>query len=111
MSKKIKAIIKRPDEMYGHVSWISDTLENLQRTVGGYIEAVPIGLFSVAGEPVQLLVICDEEGRLNGKEPNCQLDGVDFFGTIALVGGKGEEFTDVPIAWGEYKRLVNGPLL
>lgn len=111
MSKKIKAIIKRPDEMYGHVSWISDTLENLQRTVGGYIEAVPIGLFSVAGEPVQLLVICDEEGRLNDKHYNCQLDGVDFFGTIALVGGKGEEFTDVPIAWGEYKRLVNGPLL
>lgn len=37
---KIRAIIKRPDEEYGHVTHISATLENLQKTVGGYIETV-----------------------------------------------------------------------
>ena len=37
---KIRAIIKRPDEKYGHVTNISPTLENLQKTVGGYIEPV-----------------------------------------------------------------------
>ena len=37
---KIRAIIKRPDEEYGHVAHISATLENLQKTVGGYIETV-----------------------------------------------------------------------
>lgn len=36
--KKIKVIVKRPDEQYGHVCHISDRLENLQKTVEGYIE-------------------------------------------------------------------------
>jgi len=35
MAQKIKVIIKRPDEKYGHVTGISRTLENLQKTVGG----------------------------------------------------------------------------
>lgn len=33
MASKIKTIIKRPDEQYGHVTHISQTLENLQKTV------------------------------------------------------------------------------
>ena len=37
---KIRAIVKRPDEKYGHVTHISASLENLQKTVGGYIETV-----------------------------------------------------------------------
>ena len=41
--KRIKVIIKRPDEKYGHVTYISDSLENLQKTVGGPIEIVSIG--------------------------------------------------------------------
>lgn len=32
---KIRAIIKRPDEEYGHVTNIANNLKNLQRTVGG----------------------------------------------------------------------------
>jgi len=37
---KIKVIIKRPDEKYGHVTNITNTLENLQKTVEGYIETL-----------------------------------------------------------------------
>ena len=37
---KTKAIIKRPDEEYGHIANISCTLENVQEIVGGKSEAV-----------------------------------------------------------------------
>jgi len=53
---KIKVIIKRPDEQYGHMTYISNTLKNLQRTVEGYIEVVPLRS--------DLVMICNEEGRL-----------------------------------------------
>lgn len=54
--EKIKAIIKRPDETHGHMTWISNTLENLQRTVGGFIEVVPLTVNSV--------MILNEEGKI-----------------------------------------------
>ena len=50
---KIKVIIKRPDEEFGHVCNISNSLENLQKTVGGYIEAVPLTNKNV--------IICNED--------------------------------------------------
>lgn len=97
---KIKAIIKRPDEEFGHMTWISDTLENLQKTVGGYIETVTLAQ--------DLVVICNEEGRLQGLEPNCTVRGVDFVGTIAVVGVDGDAFADVPIELREWKELLGG---
>lgn len=95
--EKIKAIIKRPDER-GHVSWISNTLENLQRTVEGYIEAVKIG--------DGVVVLCNEEGRLRGLEANCRICGVDFVGTICVVGVDGEEFTDCPLELQAFRWLI-----
>lgn len=97
MSKKIKAIIKRPDEKIGHMTAISPSLENLQKTVGGYIETVTFG---------KAVIICDEEGRLKGKEYNCKIGTVDFVGTIIMVGSDGEEFADVPIDFGAWKTLL-----
>ena len=49
---KIKVYVKRPDEKIGHSTWISNTLENLQKTVEGYIETVTFGDY---------VVICNEE--------------------------------------------------
>ena len=40
---KIKVIIKRPDEKAGHVTNISASLKNLQKTVEGNIETVVVG--------------------------------------------------------------------
>lgn len=71
--RKIKAIVKRPDEEFGHMTWISDTLENLQRTVDGYIETVTI--------EKNCVIICNEEGRLKGLEPNCTISGRPIKGT------------------------------
>lgn len=85
--KKIKVLIKRPGEPPRSV-WISDTLENLQRTVGGYIEIVTLQR--------GLVVICDEEGRLKGKPYNCTVRGVSFVGDIVIAGQEGEELADYP---------------
>lgn len=113
---KIRAIIKRPDEQYGHVTNISNTLENLQRTVGGYIETVTI-FGPRDGE--SFVIICDEEGRLKGKNPNCQVPSsfprkphgfaetlIDFYGDIVIVGVDGDEFTDCPLDFKDWKSMV-----
>lgn len=95
---KIKAIIKRPDEEFGHMTNISERLENLQNTVGGYIECV-------SPDP-RIVIICNEEGKLIGLEPNMKIQGDILCGTIIVVGVSGEDFADVPISFEEWKQLV-----
>ena len=85
---KIRAIVKRPDEKYGHMTWISDTLENLQRIVGGYIEVFPV--------KEGVLIICNEEGKLQGLPYNCTVNGEPLVGDIIVVGENGEDFGDLP---------------
>lgn len=97
MSEKIKVIVKRPDEKIGHITWMSNNLENFQKAVGGYIETVAFG---------EMIIICDEEGRIKGKEPNCRIGRVDFVGTIIAVGSDGEEFADVPMDIAGWKFLL-----
>lgn len=94
---KIKAIIKRPDEKIGHMTWISNTLENLQKVVDGYIEAVNFG---------DMIIICNEEGRLKKLPHNCKIGRTSFAGTIVAVGSEGEEFADVPIDMTGWKFLI-----
>ena len=85
--RKIKVIIKRPGEK-PYTTWISDRLENLQKTVEGYIETVTVC--------TDLVIICNEEGRIRDLPYNCTILGADFFGTILLAGINGEEFGNVP---------------
>lgn len=63
------------------------TLEELQASVGGYIET-----YTFAADAT---IICNEEGRLRGLPYNCRFLGVDFVGPILVVGIDGEEFTDL----------------
>ena len=101
---KIKAIIKRPDEEFGHITNISNTLENLQRTVGGKIETLYLGH--------GLILIVNEEGKLMNLEPNFRA-GRGFFadtivGTAIVVGQNGEDFGGVPITFQTWKSLLKG---
>ena len=66
---------------------IPNTLEELQATVGGYIETVTIAADAV--------VICNEEGRLMGMAHNIEFLGVDFVGPILITGTHGDEFADL----------------
>lgn len=69
---------------------IPNELEEMQKMVGGYIQAV-----YPWEEPVAL--ICDEEGLLKQYPFNRHItDGVDIFGTFFLCGIKGDSFDDLP---------------
>lgn len=99
MAHKIDCIIKRPDEPYGHKTAVSDSLENLQKIVGGYIECVYLS--------EDLVIICNEEGKLLGLEPNMRC-GIDYLvGTIIVVGNDGDSFGDIPITFSEWKKIVD----
>ena len=104
MSKKLRCIIKRPDEPYGHVTNISASLNNLQKTVGGYIETVGLTESDV--------IIVNEEGKLQGLEKNLRMFGDTVYsdtlvGTIIVLGTEGDEFADVKIDFGTWKKLVD----
>ena len=82
MKETIKVLVKHPHE-HPEVRKIHNSLGTLQRFVGGSIETATFG---------DVVVICNEEGRIHGLEPNV----AGFVGTIILAGVDGEDFTDVP---------------
>ena len=106
MSKKIKCIVKRPDEQFGHVTWISDSLKNLSNTVGGYIETVTLDN--------GVVLICNEEGRIRNMPYNFTLRRMRgvvtiqnaIFGTVIACGAEEDQLTDVPIDFNEWKSLL-----
>lgn len=62
--------------------------------IGGYMELVPLKEYE---DGRQLLVVCDEEGKLKGKNPNFPLiyNGALYdwaCGDVVLTMGYGEEF-------------------
>lgn len=85
----MKAIRKKPG-CEPEIIEVENTLKALQAEVGGYIETVTIVSDAV--------IICNEEGRILGLPDNCRVCGVDFVGTVLIVGTKGDEFCDVPEA-------------
>lgn len=85
----MKAIRKKPG-CAPEIIEVDNTLKALQAEVGGYIETVTIASDAV--------VICNEEGVLLGLPYNCRFSGVDFVGTILVVGRSKDEFCDVPEA-------------
>lgn len=93
----ISALIKRPGEIPRHVN-LSNSLEALQKSVDGYIETVTIAR--------DLVVLCDEEGRLKDKPYNCTICGCDFVGDIVIAGRDGEEFADLPVEWKILKKML-----
>ena len=99
---KIRVIIKRPDEKYGHVTYISPSLKNLQTQVGGHIETVTIG--------DGIIMICNEEGKILGLERNFYMGFLPFLevivGTVIICGADGENFGDVPISLKEWKQML-----
>lgn len=85
----MKAIRKKPGAQ-PEIIEVDNTLKALQAEVGGYIETVTIASDAV--------IICNEEGRILCLSDNCRVCGVDFVGTILVVGRNKDEFCDVPEA-------------
>ena len=86
----MRAWLREPGKR-GHTIHVPNELEVFQQLVDGYIECVTVDS--------EALVICDEEGRLKDKPYNCTICGVDFVGTIVIVGRDGPEFDDLPMGW------------
>lgn len=105
MSYKMRVIIKRPDERYGHVTNISNSLENLQKTVGGYIETVTIA--ESHGKPI--ILVCNEEGKIRGLEHNMYIGNEEIVGTFFLCSAEDENLCDLPDTFGlaEWKMFVD----
>jgi hypothetical protein len=97
MKDKIIAISKTPEDKYGRYVEIENTLSALQEAVDGNIETVTLA---------DLVIICNEEGRMHGLKPNCKVAGFEFVGNILVVGQDGENFTDCPIALEEWMEMV-----
>ena len=97
MGKKIKCIVKRAGEAVGHVTWISDSLRNLQTQVDGPIETV-----TICRNP-RVIMIVNEEGKLRGDlQPNFFFGLDRIYGDVVVCGQDGDKFADVPItldAW------------
>ena len=96
--RKIKVIIKAPGMVPKEME-IENTLEAMQKIVGGYIEAVTIC--------EDLAIICNEDGRWKNLPWNCEICGIDFVGTIFFAGVAGDEFTDAP-SMEQLTRLMPG---
>lgn len=82
----MKAIIKKVGEAPQVVN-LENTLEAVQKAVGGYIEVLRIDR--------NLLMICDEEGKLKGKSYNFDLGHDIIVGDVLFVQSDGEDFTDL----------------
>lgn len=100
MAGRIKVIVKRPDERIGHIETINNTLERFQMIVKGYIEVVPLTHNSV--------IICNEEGKINGLAPNFMFGDIDIIcGTAIICGTEGEDFCDVPFDLDWWEKWLN----
>lgn len=104
----MKAYMKEPNKMPVPVEITgADTEEQLltmQMLVGGYIEAHKI-YENFLGE--EIVIVCNEEGRLMGLPYNFKVPKYDYFvGTVLVIGAVGEDFTDLPLEQIELKALM-----
>lgn len=94
---KIFVGIKEPGKKIRFV-WISGSLENLQKTVGGYIEVVWLAS--------DLILIVNEEGKLLGLPDNFMLMDDMIAGTAIFAGVKGEDIVSLPKAANEILQQI-----
>ena len=106
MKDKIKVITKYPNQVAGSYKTIDNTLGALQKIVGGYIEAI------TAQFDPELLIICNEEGKLQGLEQSFVIADQNgnvldsIHGPVIVCGADGEDFDDVPITVDEWHKML-----
>lgn len=86
--KTIKAVVKKPGDTHGQIVEIENRLEEFQSIVGGYIETWPL--------TEDILIVLNEEGKLEGLKPNILVSNGGRFeliaGNVIIVGDDGENF-------------------
>lgn len=79
----MNVVVKEPGKKIKKIA-IKNDLESLQELIGGYIECVPLD--------EDITIICDEEGKLKGLQPNIDIEYDIICGTVVFVGNDGEDF-------------------
>lgn len=82
------AIIKHPGQPAVSQE-VENSLKALQNLVGGYIETVSL--------PHGICMIVNEEGKLQGLQPNFRLDHDLIVGAAVFVGVSGEDFCSLSV--------------
>ena len=99
----MKVLIIEPHK-YPRRADIPHTLEEMQRIVGGHIQAIyPFD------DPVA--IVCDEESKIKGCVLNRCIPNVDIIaGTFFICGLGVEDFTDLPDSMAEkYEKMFHEP--
>ena len=96
--KEIIVVVKTPGEK-AKMDTISNSLEGMQKVVGGNIEYVPWGNFDL---------YCNEEGKLNGLEPNLYnaVPGDVVVGTV-FVSKANEDGEAVSLSKEEVSKIID----
>lgn len=84
-------ILALPVDREPYITNIENSLKNMQRFVGGYIETETIL------QAPEVVLVCDEEGVLKGRAVNPSVP--DIVGDCFLCGVAGEDFADLPDKW------------
>ena len=84
---QILVVIKEPGQAPRVEPLFDNTLDAFKEAVGGWIECVTIA--------DDLVIICNEEGKLRGLPFNVEVLGALLVGTIVVAGVKGDEFASL----------------
>lgn len=79
----MKIIIKKPGQQ-PYITEVEDNLNTYKSIVEGYIEIVPI--------EKDILMVCNEEGKLIGLDFNFVLGNDPIVGTVFFIGRNNEDF-------------------
>ena len=96
LEEKIKCLLVKPYELPKEIE-IDNTLEAKQKLVGGYIE------HAFLPKDDSVVLICNEEGKINGMKPNRDIGHDIIFGPFLIVGNDFEN--------GGYKSLTSEQIL
>lgn len=100
MAEKIHVMVKEPGEKWQRRE-VDNTLRTFQGLVGGHIETVTV-------TPDRLLLIVNEEGKLQELPENVLFRNDWLVGTVVAVGVAGEDFASCPLATDWQMRIALG---
>lgn len=95
MEKTIQIVKVKPMDN-ARIAEIDHTLEAMQELVGGYIEAIPID--------DEVVIVCNEEGKLHGLQPN---RGLYYDGELADILFGTFFICAAPLDKGEFASLTD----
>lgn len=95
--RTVRAVVKEPGKK-AEDKRIKNTLEAYQEVVGGYIETVTLA--------TDMIIVCNEEGRLMDLPYNCNICGIDFYGPILLIGSSRDDFCSLEATETALRKLL-----